>query len=80
MTMVSSSVLLSGPSLCSVISVSKQMNIMLIPVHVHVLSNFIKISYILILTIMCNNFIKRCSLYDSVYKDKITVLSFVGFY
>lgn len=78
MTMVSSSELLSGPSLCSVISVSKQMNIMLIPVHV--LSNFIKISYILILTIMCNNFIKRCSLYDSVYKDKITVLSFVGFY
>lgn len=74
MTMVSSSELLSGPSLCSVISVSKQMNIMLI------LSNFIKISYILILTIMCNNFIKRCSLYDSVYKDKITVLSFVGFY
>lgn len=78
MMMVSSSELLSGPSLCSVISVSKQMNIMLIPVHV--LSNFIKISYILILTIMCNNFIKRCSLYDSVYKDKITVLSFVGFY
>lgn len=74
MTMVSSSELLSGPSLCSVISVSKQMNIM------SILSNFIKISYILILTIMCNNFIKRCSLYDSVYKDKITVLSFVGFY
>lgn len=47
---------------------------------IHVLSNFIIISYILILTIMCNNFIKRCSLYDSVYKDKITVLSFVGFY
>lgn len=74
MTMVSSSELLSGPSLCSVISVSKQMNIL------SILSNFIKISYILILTIMCNNFIKRCSLYDSVYKDKITVLSFVGFY
>lgn len=29
---------------------------------------------------MCNNFIKRCFLYDLVYKDKIIVLSFVGFY
>lgn len=51
--MVSSSELLSGPSLCSVIFVSKQMNIMLI------LSNFIKISYILILIIICNNFMKK---------------------
>lgn len=53
MTMVSSCELLSGPSLCSVISVSKQMNIILI------LSNFIKISYILILIIICNIFMKK---------------------
>lgn len=53
MTMVSSSELLSGPSLCSVISVSKQMNIM------SILSNFIKISYILILIIICNIFMKK---------------------
>lgn len=53
MTMVSSSELLAGPSVCSVIFVSKQMNIM------SILSNFIKISYILILIIICNIFMKK---------------------